>query len=586
MSSNNNSQIIHLDLYPTLREKGIVTEFVYYRKPNLLKISLNHTVQQSSVVINIDKINWIENAKKIEKRLKPMGVDQEIIDLLGYSLDHNDNVEKIYEMNKNDNNNDEYYKSQNNNSKNNENSLKEKQEQEHQQEESEIIPYIEWSRKLEEKYYAVQKEILNLIPELWEPVEFALSVRSILRIKNITLPFAGIVLGPPSSLKTATIELFRNTKYTYYTDSFSAKAFVSHNTSVKREKLKEIDLLPKIKDKLFLTPELSPTFSKKDEELNEIIGIITRVLDGHGYESDTGAQGHRGYNGEFMFVWIGAAVDIPKKVHRLLGTLGPKLYFFRIKSQKKDEEFYLKQIQNEDIEGNYIQKIERIKLKLNDYLEWFDLKLNHHNNHEEQEIKDNNEENVLRCIIRLANLLAHLRGYVPVWETKDSQGSDYAYTFPTIEEPQRAITQLKNLARGHALSLGRNHIMMEDIPLLIKVVLSTASKERVILFDHLLENNGRLDTLSISEHMVVAKKTALKTMTELVILQVVDRLDMDNSNNNNNNNNAFQIQLKQEFNWFLSDEFKKLRKNFGKEYYNEYISKQKDEKNNSNDDTK
>ncbi|MGE5634467.1 MAG: hypothetical protein ACM3VV_04500 [Deltaproteobacteria bacterium] len=266
-----------------------------------------------------------------------------------------------------------------------------------------------------------------------------------------------------------------------------------------------------------------------------------------------------------------------KKVHKLLGTLGPKLYFFRIKTQKKDEEFYFKQIQDEDTNGDYSQKIERIKLKLNDYLEWFDLKPDHHNNHEEQEIKDN-DENALLYIIRLANLLDHLRGDVPVWETKDSQGSDYAYTFPTVEEPIRAITQLKNLGRGHALSLGRNHIKMEDIPLLIKVVLSTASKERVILFDHLLENNGRLDTLSISEHMIVAKKTALKTMTELVILQVVDRLDMDNSNNNNNNN-AFQIQLKQEFNWFLSDEFENLRKNFGKEYYNEYISKQKDEKN-------
>ncbi len=208
-------------------------------------------------------------------------------------------------------------------------------------------------------------------------------------------------------------------------------------------------------------------------------------------------------------------------------------------------------------------------------MEWFDSKPDHHNNHEEQEIKDNNDENALLYIIRLANLLAHLRGDVPVWETKDSQGSDYAYTFPTIEEPQRAITQLMNLARGHVLSLGRNHITIGDIPLLIKVVLSTASKERVILFDHLLENNGKLDTLSISEHLIISKKTALKTMTELVILQVVDRLDMDNSNNNNN---AFQIQLKQEFNWFLSNEFKNLRANFGKEYYNEYVEKKEKEK--------
>jgi len=444
------------------------------------------------------------------------------------------------------------------------------------------IPFIEWSIKLVEKYSDLQKEILNLIPELWEPVEFALSVRSILRIKKITLPFGGIVLGPSSSLKSATVELFRNTKDTYYSDSFSAKSFVSHNTAIPKEKLVEIDLLPKIKDKLFLTPELSPTFSKKEEELNEILGIITRVLDGHGYESDTGAQGHRGYNGKYMFTWIGAAVDIPHKVHKLLGTLGPKLYFFRIKTQNKDENDYLKQFQDEDIKGDYSKKIEKIRSKLNNYLEWFDLKpssdydtTNIINNDTTTTITD---EDVLLRIIRLAILLRHLRGNVPVWETKDSQGSDYAYTFPSLEDPNRAITQLRNLARGHALSQGRINITMQDIPLLIKVVLSTASKERIILFDHLLENDGKLDTISIKDHLINAKKTALKTMTELTILGVTDRLEMQNNNSDSSsNNNAFQIQLKEEFRWFLSDEFKQLRENFGKEYYDEYISSKKEE---------
>ena len=80
----------------------------------------------------------------------------------------------------------------------------EQREEEQQQQEStteEQIPFIEWSIKLVEKYTNLQKEILNLIPELWEPTEFALSVRTILRIKNITLPFAGIVLGPSGGFK-------------------------------------------------------------------------------------------------------------------------------------------------------------------------------------------------------------------------------------------------------------------------------------------------------------------------------------------------------------------------------------------------
>jgi hypothetical protein len=49
-----------------------------------------------------------------------------------------------------------------------------------------------------------------------------------------------------------------------------------------REQLQEIDKLPRIKDKTFLTPELAPTFVAKDDDLIQILGIMTRILDDHG----------------------------------------------------------------------------------------------------------------------------------------------------------------------------------------------------------------------------------------------------------------------------------------------------------------
>ena len=97
-----------------------------------------------------------------------------------------------------------------------------------------------------------------------------------------------------------------------------------------------------------MTPELSPTFAKKDDDLKEIIGIITRIADGHGYKSDSGAHGGRGYTGEWMFTWIGAAVDIPHSVHKLLSTLGPKIYFIRVPKIQKSEKDYLKQLQGDE----------------------------------------------------------------------------------------------------------------------------------------------------------------------------------------------------------------------------------------------
>jgi hypothetical protein len=106
--------------------------------------------------------------------------------------------------------------------------------------------------------------------------------------------------------------------------------------------------------------------------------------------------------------------------------------------------------------------------------------------------KQIDDENALNCIIRLAQPISDLRGVVPAWETNHTQGSDYSYASPIIEEPTRAITQLQNLARGHTLSQGRNSIKMDNILLIIKIVLSNASRERITLFNQLLKNNIKL----------------------------------------------------------------------------------------------
>ena len=152
-------------------------------------------------------------------------------------------------------------------------------------------------------------------------MELVLSVKSILYIKDCTLPMIMILLGAPSSLKTASLQMLRKTNDTLYTDNFTAKSFVSHNSGLKEEQLEKIDLLPKIKNKLFLAPEMASIFGKKDEDLQEVLSIFTRIADGHGLESDSGACGHRGYTGEYMFTMIGVAVDIPRKVFKLLGYL-------------------------------------------------------------------------------------------------------------------------------------------------------------------------------------------------------------------------------------------------------------------------
>jgi hypothetical protein len=431
-----------------------------------------------------------------------------------------------------------------------------------------------WKTTLNEKYSNLMKVIDENLPQLRLQIELELSVKSILNIKDCTLPLAVIVLGAPSSLKTQGIELLRKWPCTYYTDNFSARSFVSHNTSVNKEELKDIDLLPRIVNKIFLTPELAPTFASNDDDLVQILGIITRVLDGQGYFSNSGAHGGRGYKGQMMFVWIGAAVDIPRRVHKYLSTLGPKLYFLRLPKEvyANPEEEYLKQIKGPD----FGQKVNAIQIALFDYLKWFELYPLAERDQTSSLLKivwnpDADDEESIKYIIKLGMLLAHLRGSVPTWDTSHFQGSEYAYGMATIEEPSRAITQLTNLARGHALSQGRNFITKEDISIVIKVVLSTASIERVAVFDLLLARGGKLQTPVIKDSLNVSSPTAHRTMAEFKAIGLVD-------SDNAGSSHVDEITLKPKFDWFLTAEFQELRDDYKPEKYT------KTETNNTSDE--
>jgi hypothetical protein len=139
------------------------------------------------------------------------------------------------------------------------------------------------------------------------------------------------------------------------------------------------------------------------------------------------------------------------------------------------------------------------------------------------------------------------------WDTSHSQGSEYAYSIATIEEPTRAITQLRNLARGHALSQGRNFITKEDISIVVKVVLSSASIERVTVFDLLLAHGGTLQSPVIVDSLNISSPTALRTMTEFKAIGLVD-MDIKTESSH-----VTEIKLKSDFDWFLTPEFQKLR---------------------------
>jgi len=454
------------------------------------------------------------------------------------------------------------------------------------------LSFDPWSNTLNEKRQKLNDKVNEYFPEILLELDFVLSIKTILNIEDITLPFMGIVFSVPSSLKTQVIELLRKWFYSYFTDKFTAKSFVSHSATVAKDKLKEIGLLPRIKNKILLTPELSPLFTGKEEDIKEQFGIITRLLDGNGLETESGVHGQRGYYGNYMFTWIGAAVDIPHSVYKFLSTIGFKIYFLRLPRTKLTTNDLVEQLLAEKPFNEKMKEIEKLLL---DYLNWFEIcpistGLQNVAKIEWDKIKDN--KNIIKIIAELSQLLAHLRGNVYVSKTDDFmpienneqqqqqyhyQPKEFIHGLPTIENPSHAAQQLYNLARGHALSYGRNYITIEDISLVLKVVLSTGSIERVLILDLLIANKGTLTTSQITNAMRISNNSAKRTMTEFKGLKLVtiERVG-------DNSNSEYKITLNPTFKWFLTEEFKYLREGFkpsdNEKYFKTKIKNKKEDK--------
>lgn len=378
-----------------------------------------------------------------------------------------------------------------------------------------------------------------------------LSVKAQMHIEGVTQVIVLIIMGNPSSYKSTILEIMTELDDTYVSDSFTPKSFVSHSANSKKKDLEKVDLLPRIRHKTLITPELAPLFSGNPDQLIEYFGMLTRILDGRGFQSDSGVHGKRGYSGDYSFTWLGAVIDIPHRVWKLLGNLGPKMYFLRLPGEKNFGEEKIDEIR-QTLRGKPYS--EKIKICKNEVREFWKLVQNSSliSNKKIIWMYERDDEQTIRKIIKLSMLLAKLRAVVPTWHTSEpgAGGANYNFETPIEENPSRASSALYNLARGHAVINGRNYVTKDDLVVVIPVTLSSAPKERVDLFRLLIESNGSLNTNGFMRAAGVSRATARKEMQKLVKIGLADEFEEQTETKP-----VLAIRLKSEFDWFLSEEF-------------------------------
>lgn len=397
-----------------------------------------------------------------------------------------------------------------------------------------------------------QETIKNNFPELLFAAEIGLSIISQILIKDITNPFALVLVDVPSAGKTIVINFFSDIEHlTYASDKFTPASFVSNASNVKKEKLKEIDLLPRLKYKMLLLRDLSTLFSKRDDDLNECLGLLTRVLDGEGLNTDSGVHGQRQYVGEYLFMIFAGSTPIQPRVWKMMGSLGSRLFFLNMGAREKSDQELAEQITN--LAYKEKEKVCRTATKNFLYTLW--------HKHPEgvvwDKTQDKMEEKII--IVHCAKLLAKLRGVINIFQESsyiETEEKKYSYAMPIIEKPDRINQLFYNLCRGHALVCGRSQINREDLKLIIELSIDSCSTIRAKLFRELINNNGTMKTSDVMNVLNCSRPTALKEMETLRILGVCHTTQESYGQIGGKEK---ELILLKEFEWFLGDECKQIR---------------------------
>ncbi|MDA2924123.1 hypothetical protein MYX65_05615 [Acidobacteria bacterium AH-259-L09] len=352
-------------------------------------------------------------------------------------------------------------------------------------------------------------EVKGVYPTLVGALTANLATVGILCFQDYTQPVSLINVGNSGCGKTTVLDLIMPDREStqevlFRCDNFTPASFVSHATNVKKRQLKEIDLLPKIENKTLVTKELAPVFRGNKDDLLKTFAILTAVLDGQGYVSQSGVHGTRGYDRRLVFSWLGATTPLSQAVHAMMAQLGGRLLFWNMDSKPHSHDELAAFVQDDQF---YISH-EYLRGKVNDFLEaHFEKYPPRSVNSSEIEIDDREAW----LLAGYARVLARMRSAFRITEVKD----DKKHTEPVQESEYRIIVMFKSIVRSLALMNGRRAVSEDDLRFIRHIALSSMPEQRRKILKTLLEVGDEASTQDLLEKVDMSRPTLLGYMEEI-----------------------------------------------------------------------
>lgn len=398
-------------------------------------------------------------------------------------------------------------------------------------------------------------------PELASAAEVCLSTVVQLLISNVHNCFSLTLVDVPSSGKTICLNFFDGIdEIMYASDNFTPASLVSGAANRSAKQLSKVDMLPRIRHKVLIVREMATILSEREDDLREKMGMLIRVLDGEGLVIDNGVHGRRGYQGDYLFMMLSASTPFPLRVWKAMGSAGHRMFMLSMNSNRPTVQSLIAN----RLSGDFKTKEKICKKATHDLIRtlW--------DKHKRGMIWDpyQDHEASIEIIAHLADFLAKYRGEIIVF--KERYSDDRGHTIPLQEMSHRIFASLSNLAQGHALACGRQHITEDDIGVVMRVVFDTAPEPRPAVLRVLLRND-EVDASKIMEALNCSRPKARDEIEKMVQLGIATPIHTKTpgSTPTFSEELGFEsdeqriIRLSDEFKWLGSKEFKALYAKFG-----------------------
>lgn len=355
-------------------------------------------------------------------------------------------------------------------------------------------------------------DVLEAVKHLGENRDYV--IKSILAVFISTFlekrdPVWLMIVGNPSSNKTTLVDLLEPLNEVFKLDTMTSNPF----SSGQREKEKPKDLLPLLDNKCFIIKEYGTLFGRSDEMVKQLISDLVAIYDGD-YAKHSPTRGTIRYKVYFSHLGCVTPMSLSSR-QKYMSAVGARFLFLRIEPLNEEE----KQSSLTKIwTGNIGMSKEEVAKIVCSYCIQLKEKL----------IRDKEivfDEKVKQKLNNLAMLTARARGIVISDRTsfKTEEGKTnhhYEVTDIQIEEPFRALKQLKKFTKCLAVVNGNNAVKDEELQLVRRVVLSSMPVRRADILK-VFEQGQVFTAKQAAKKLGKNYKTVKRNFDELVALQII-----------------------------------------------------------------